>query len=45
MVSKQPGKTRMLWAFEKGIFQIFANFWVTKLKPFWDKVTKDIKTL
>ena len=24
---------RVLWAFEKNIFQFFANFWVTKLKP------------
>ena len=27
----------VLWAFEKGIFQFFANFWVTKLKPFSGK--------
>ena len=24
----------MFWAFQKSIFQLFANFWVTKLKPF-----------
>ena len=28
----------MLWAFEKGIFQFFSNFWVTKFKPFSGKV-------
>ena len=28
----------MFWAFEKSIFQFFANFWVTKLKPFFEKV-------
>ena len=40
MVSKQPGKTR---DFEKDIFRIFANFWVTKLKQCPGKVKKDIK--
>ena len=43
MVSKQPGKIRMMWAFEKDIVRIFANFWVTKLKPFPGKVRKDIR--
>ena len=43
MVLKQLGKTRMFWAFGKDIFRIFANFWVTKLKPFPEKVKKDIK--
>ena len=28
----------MLYTFEKGIFQFFANFWVTKLKPCSGKV-------
>ena len=28
---------RMFWAFEKGIFLFFANFWVTKLKLFSGK--------
>ena len=33
MVLKLPcAQKRMFWAFEKGIFQIFASFWVTKLK-------------
>ena len=34
---------RMLWAFEKWIFQFFANFWVTKLKPFSGKVRQSIQ--
>ena len=39
MVLKLPwAPKRMFWAFEKGIFQFFANFWVTKLKPFSGKV-------
>ena len=33
----------MFWAFEKGIFQFFANFWVTKLKPFSGKVRQSIQ--
>ena len=28
----------MFWVFEKGIFQFFANFWVTKFKLFCVKV-------
>ena len=33
MVLKLPwAQKRMFWAFEKGIFQNFASFWVTKLK-------------
>ena len=28
---------RVLWSFEKSIFQFFANFWVTKLKPWAQK--------
>ena len=34
----------MLWAFEKDIFQCFANFSVTKLKPFSGKVRKSLQT-
>ena len=33
----------MLWAFEKWIFQFFANFWVTKLKPFSGKVRQSVQ--
>ena len=33
----------MFWAFEKGIFQIFADFWVTKLKPFSEKVRQSVQ--
>ena len=31
---------RMVWAFEKGIVQFFANFWVAKLKLFSGKARK-----
>ena len=34
---------RMFWAFEKGIFQFFANFWVTKLKPFSGKFRQSLQ--
>ena len=44
MVLKLPwAQKRMLWAFEKWIFQFFANFWVTKLKPFSGKVRQSIQ--
>ena len=33
----------MFWAFEKNIFQFFANFWVTKLKPFSGKVRQSVQ--
>ena len=33
-------KERTLWTFEKGIFQFFASFWVTKLEPFSGKARK-----
>ena len=33
----------MFWALEKCIFQFFANFWVTKLKPFAGKVGQGVK--
>ena len=34
----------MYWAFEKSIFQFFANFWVTKLKPFAGKVMQSVQS-
>ena len=34
---------RMLWPFEKSIFQVFAIFWVTKLKPFDGNVTQSVQ--
>ena len=34
---------RMFWTFEKGIFQFFGNFWVTKLKPFSGKVKESVQ--
>ena len=34
---------RMFWASEKGIFQIFANPWVMKLKPFSGKVRQSFQ--
>ena len=43
-VSKLPwAQKRVFWAFEKTIFQSFANFWVTKLKPFSGKVTRSVQ--
>ena len=39
MVLKLPRpQKRILWVFEKAIFQFFANSWVTKLKPFSGKM-------
>ena len=35
---------RMLWAFEKGMFQFFAKFLVTKLKPFSGKARQCCKS-
>ena len=44
MVLKLPwAQKRKFWAFEKGIFQFFANFWVTKLKPFSGKVRQGLQ--
>ena len=44
MVSKLPrAQKRMFWRFEKGIFQFFANFWVTKLKLFSVKVRQSLQ--
>ena len=37
------GSKQMLWAFGKGIFKFFANFWVAKLKPFSGKVRQSIQ--
>ena len=38
MFLKLPwARKRMFWAFEKSFFQLFANFWVTKLKLFSGK--------
>ena len=33
----------MFWESEKGIFQFFANFWVTKLKLFSGKLTQSFQ--
>ena len=45
MVLKLPwSQKRILWAFEKSIFQFFADFWVMKLKPFSGKVRKSIES-
>ena len=44
MVFEQPwAQKRMLLAFEKSIFQFFANFWMTKLKPFSGKVMQSVQ--
>ena len=32
----------MFWSFEKDIFQFFASFWATKLKPFSGKVRQNV---
>ena len=32
----------MFWSFENGIFQFFASFWATKLKPFSEKVRQNV---
>ena len=34
----------MFWAFENGIFQFFANFWVTKLKLFSGKARQSVQS-
>ena len=45
MVSELPwAKKRTFWAFEKVIFQVFANFRVTKLKPFFGKVRQRVQS-
>ena len=44
MVFKLPwGEKPMFWAFEKGIFEFFANFWVPKLKPFPGKLRESVE--
>ena len=44
MALEQPwAQKRIFWAFEKSIFQFFANFWVTKLKPFSGKVRQGVQ--
>ena len=44
MVLKLPwARKRMFWAFEKTIFQLFANFWVTKLKPLSGKRRESVR--
>ena len=36
-------RKRMFWAFEKTIFQFFANVWVTKLKPLSGKRRESVR--
>ena len=44
MVSKLAwAQKRMFWVFEKSIFQIFADFWLTKLKPFSGKERQSVR--
>ena len=39
MVLEQPwSQKQTFWVFERSIFQFCASFWVTKLKPFDEKV-------
>ena len=41
---EQPwDQKRMFWWFEKSIFQIFGNFLVTKVKPFFGKVMQSVQ--
>ena len=44
MFLKLPwARKRMFWAFEKSLFQLFANFWVTKLKLFSGKGRQSVQ--
>ena len=44
MVLKQPEALKhVIWAFEKSIFQFFANFWVTKMKLLFEKARQCYK--
>ena len=44
MVLEQPWDEQwMLWVFEKSIFQLFASFWVMKLRPFSGRVRQSIQ--
>ena len=44
MVLKLPGARKwMFWAFKEGIFQFFANIWVTKMKLFSGKVRQSVE--
>ena len=44
MILKLPwAQKRMFWALEKSFFQFFANFWLTKLKPFSRKVRQSVQ--
>ena len=44
MVLKVPStKNRMFWAFQKSIIQLFATFWVMKLKAFSGKVKQNVQ--
>ena len=43
MVLKLPWAQKgMLWVFEKVLFQFFPKFWVTKLKPFSEKLKQSV---
>ena len=45
MVLELPwAQKRMLWAFEKIIFQYFMSFSLTKLKPFLEKVRQSVQS-
>ena len=45
MVFELPwAKKQTFWAFEKVIFQVFGNFGVTKLKPFFGKVRQRVQS-
>ena len=45
MVFELPwAKKRTFWAFEKVNFQVFGNFGVTKLKPFFGRVRQSVQS-
>ena len=45
MVLKLPlAQKRMMWAFEKSMFQFFVNFSLTKLKPFLEKFKQSVQS-
>ena len=44
MVLEQPwSQKQTFWVFQRSIFQFCASFWVTKLKPFSEKVRQSVQ--
>ena len=42
-LSQSWAQKRVLWVFEKGIFQFFEDFWVTKWRQFSGKLTESVQ--